>query len=193
MTRWGHGWTALGVLALLLAGCREPARDRAGTSERALSSGTTMALTLSSPAFHEGGQIPTRYTCDGSNRSPALGWSGEPAGTRSFALIVHDPDAPRGDFTHWVLFNLPAEAHALPEGVGASGAGEPGTNDFGELGYGGPCPPPGHGRHRYYFTLYALDIDRLPVHRGAKRGEVEAALRRHVLDQARLLGVFERR
>lgn len=155
-----------------------------------------MALTLTSTAFEDGAPIPIDYTCDGNDHSPPLRWSDAPAGTRSFALIMHDPDAPRGDFTHWVLFNVPADSQKIPEGAGAGGAGqgagEPGTNDFGKLGYGGPCPPPGHGRHRYLFDLYALDLDQLALEPGAKREEVEDALRQHTLGQARLTGVYER-
>lgn len=156
---------------------------------------TTLALT--SPAFGDGEPIPAEYTCDGSDRSPALRWSGAPDGTRSFALIVHDPDAPKGDFTHWVLFNIPADFQEIPEGAGAptgsAAIGDPGTNDFGKLGYGGPCPPPGHGRHRYYFTLHALDLGQLTVGRGAKRADVEAAIQGHTLAQTQLMGIYERR
>jgi hypothetical protein len=153
-----------------------------------------MAFSLTSTAFDDGAPIPSDYTCDASNRSPALRWSDVPAGTRSFALIMHDPDAPRGDFTHWVLFNLPAGLQELPEGAGAGqqAPGVSGVNDFSKVGYGGPCPPPGHGRHRYRFDLYALDLDRLALEPGATRAEVEAALRPHALGQAQVTGVYER-
>lgn len=152
-----------------------------------------MALTLTTTAFRDSESIPAEFTCDGADRSPELRWTGAPAGTRSFALIVHDPDAPRGDFTHWVLYNIPADILLIPEGVETSAIGDPGTNDFDKRGYGGPCPPSGHGRHRYYFTLYALDIGRLPAEKGAKRAEVEAEIEGRVLGQARLMGVYERR
>lgn len=189
---WGPGRAAIGLIALLLAGCRDAAVTRQHPTN-AYSGETTMALTLSSPALQHGDSIPTEYTCDGANHSPALQWSGAPDGTRSYALILHDPDAPRGDFTHWVLFNIPAGVQELPKGAKPGAVGEAGTNDFGKLGYSGPCPPPGHGRHRYYFVLYTLDLDRLPVSQGAKRASVETALRGHVLGQGQLMGVYERR
>jgi Raf kinase inhibitor-like YbhB/YbcL family protein len=104
-------------------------------------------------------------------------------------LIVRDPDAPKGDFTHWVLFDIPAHAREIQEGAVA---GVPGTNDFGRIGYSGPCPPRGHGRHRYFFSLYALDREHLGLRRGARRAEVEAAMRGHILGEAVLMGVYER-
>ncbi len=126
-----------------------------------------MTLTLTSPAFIEGGAIPSSYTCEGTDRSPTLAWIGVPPGTQSLALIVDDPDAPdprapKMTYVHWVLYNLPADAHGLPEAVAAAQL-PPGTregrNDWKRTGYGGPCPP--IGRHRYFFKLYALDT-RLP-------------------------------
>src|SRR5512143_456320 len=132
-----------------------------------------MTFTLTISAFAEGGLIPAKFTCEGANVSPELRWNDAPAGTRSFALIVDDPDAPVGTFTHWVLFDIPADRAALAMGTGAIGV--PGKNDFGRAGYGGPCPPRGHGPHRYYFTLYALDIASLKLKAGADRRKVEAA------------------
>src|SRR2546426_12557047 len=119
-----------------------------------------MSLELTSTAFRDGQSIPTKYTADGRNISPPLAWTDPPAGTKSFALICEDPDAPRGTFTHWLAFNLPAESRELPEGLSAE-ATRPdgslqGTNDFGKPGYGGPSPPPGKP-HRYVFQLLALD------------------------------------
>src|SRR5438046_1261428 len=119
-----------------------------------------MALELTSAAFEEGEPIPEQYTADGRNASPPLEWQNPPAGIRSLALICEDPDAPRGTFTHWVVFNLPAESQELGEGIPAAatlanGTAQ-GTNDFGKVGYGGPSPPPGKP-HRYFFKLYALD------------------------------------
>lgn len=155
-----------------------------------------MALTLTSTAFNDGAPIPTDYTCDGNARSPALCWSGAPEGTKSFALIVHDPDAPRGDFTHWIQFNIPGDIQEIPEGADTGGAqpapGDPGTNDFGKLGYGGPCPPHGHGQHHYVFDLYALDLDQLTIGADAKRADVEDAMRQHILGEAHLTGVYAR-
>lgn len=150
-----------------------------------------MAMRVSSPAFAEGATIPRRHTCEGEDRAPELNWSGAPPETRSFVLIMDDPDAPRGTFTHWVLFDLPASLSGLPEG--RPGVGVEGSNDFGRVGYGGPCPPSGHGPHRYFFRLYALDRESLGLPRGASRREVEAAMRGHVLAEGQLMGRYERR
>lgn len=150
-----------------------------------------MAITVSSSAFKQGATIPVRYTCDGENRAPELSWSGAPPNTRSFALIVDDPDAPGGTFTHWVLFDLPASIAGLPEG--APGIGIAGANDFGNAGYGGPCPPRGGGAHRYMFTLYALDVPSLQLQQGAGRRQVEAAMQGHIVAQGQLMGRYERR
>ncbi len=152
-----------------------------------------MAFKLSSPAFADGGNIPRLHTCEGADLSPALEWSGEPGGTGSFALIVDDPDAPVGTWNHWLLCDLPASTHTLPQGFKAGQAGESGTNDFGKLGYGGPCPPKGHGPHRYYFKLYALKVPSLGLRRGAKRAELDRALQGRVLAEAQWMGRYERR
>jgi len=153
-----------------------------------------MSFVLQTKAFPQGGEIPSKYTCSGENVSPALFWSGAPPATRSFALIVEDPDAPSGTFTHWIVYDLPAGAHQLPQNVSqtddVSGGGRQGRNDFRRTGYGGPCPPPGKP-HRYFFRLYALDsASNLPA--GASRQEVESALRGHVIAQAELMGKFAR-
>ena len=150
-----------------------------------------MAFTLTAAAFAEGGTIPAKFTCEGADVSPELRWSDAPGGTRSYALIVDDPDAPVGTFTHWVLFDIPADRASLAEGTGVVGV--TGKNDFGRAGYGGPCPPRGHGPHRYFFTLYALDVASLKLKAGADRRQVEAALRGHTLAQAQYLGHYERK
>lgn len=150
-----------------------------------------MQLTIK--AFKDGEMIPKRHTCDGPDLSPELEWSGEPEGTRSFALIMDDPDAPVGTWNHWLLWDIPAEVHHLPEGFQPGQLGVSGRNDFGRLGYGGPCPPRGHGAHRYYFRLYALDLETLSLPEGARRSELEKALRGHVLAEARYMGRYERR
>jgi Raf kinase inhibitor-like YbhB/YbcL family protein len=149
---------------------------------------------LSSTDFKDGSQIPAKCTCNGEGFSPKLAWSAPPARTASLALIVTDPDAPGRTFTHWVLYDLPAGTRTLTEGV--PGVGQlwdgalQGRNDFGEIGYGGPCPPPG-SPHHYVFTLYALDAKlNLPV--GATRAQVEAALKGHILASGRLVGIFQR-
>jgi Raf kinase inhibitor-like YbhB/YbcL family protein len=152
-------------------------------------------LQLTSSDFRHGEPIPPRHTCDAENRSPALVWTGVPVETRSFALICDDPDAPRGTWVHWVLYNLPAEAVELGTGVPPkpelpSGARH-GLNDFRDLGYGGPCPPPGKP-HRYFFRLHALDtmINLAP---GVTRADLEGAIAGHVLGTGTLMGTYERR
>ncbi len=150
-----------------------------------------MTLTLTSPAFAASDTIPKKFTCEGPNVSPELRWSDAPVNTQSYALIVDDPDAPVGTFTHWVLFDIPGDKLSLAEGESTSGLA--GRNDFGRSGYGGPCPPRGHGPHRYYFTLYALDVASLKLKMGATRREVETALRGHSLAQAQYLGRYERK
>lgn len=153
-----------------------------------------MALTLQTKAFPEGGEIPSKYTCTGEDVSPDLAWSGAPQGTKSFALIVEDPDAPSGTFTHWIVYDLPGSAHQLPENVAKaddlSGGGRQGRNDFRRSGYGGPCPPPGKP-HRYFFKLYALNTT-LNLRAGALKRDVESAMRGHVIAQAELMGKFGR-
>lgn len=147
-------------------------------------------FTLSSPDFTNGATIPARCTCDGSEEIPKLEWMHPPQGTGSFALIVDDPDAPNGTFTHWVKFNIPADVAAIT-GSGAEGVN--GKNDFQADDYGGPCPPPNHGPHRYYFRLYALDTDSLDLSAGAKREELEGKMAGHVLREAELMGTYERK
>ena len=151
------------------------------------------AMQLESSAFTSGQAIPQKHTCDAQDRSPALNWSDAPQGTKSFALIADDPDAPAGTWVHWVIFNLPAQTHGLPEGVPSTDSGAGGTqgrNDFGKPGYGGPCPPPGKP-HRYFFKLYALDST-LDLKAGAKKADLEKAMQGHILGQAELMGTYQR-
>jgi len=152
-----------------------------------------MSFSLRSTSFEEGGRIPRRNTCDGEDISPDLSWTDVPEKTASVALIVDDPDAPRGNWVHWVLFDLPPTVLGLPEKVPSKSVletgGVHGTNDFGRLGYGGPCPP--SGTHRYFFTLSALDVElRLPP--SSTREQVEKAMQGHVLAEARLTGRYSR-
>jgi Raf kinase inhibitor-like YbhB/YbcL family protein len=149
---------------------------------------TTMAFRLTSPAFSDGGDIPVRHTCDGSDVSPALTWVEVPEGTRSFALIVDDPDATAGDFTHWVTYDLSSELRELGEGAAPVTQGR---NSFGRTGYGGPCPPPADGAHRYRFTLYALDLPQLALAHGT-REELQAQMEGHVVATAQLVGRYRR-
>jgi len=153
-----------------------------------------MTFRFFSNAFPEGGSIPEIYTCQGADVSPALEWQGEPTGTLSFSLVVEDPDAPAGIWTHWLLYDLQPNVHQLSQGFKpASKLGLSGTNDFGKQGYGGPCPPRGHGPHRYFFRLYALDVHTLGLPAGVKRAELLEALKGHVLAEAQTMGRFERR
>jgi Raf kinase inhibitor-like YbhB/YbcL family protein len=145
-------------------------------------------FTLSSEAFAHGDEIPRRHTCEGEDISPALSWGDPPAATRALALIVDDPDAPRGTFTHWVAWNIDPMAGGLAEGESAPAEGR---SDFGTAGWSGPCPPPGHGVHRYFFRLHALDAE-VEVGFRAGRRELERAIAGHVLTTAELMGRYER-
>jgi Raf kinase inhibitor-like YbhB/YbcL family protein len=156
-----------------------------------------MSLNLTSRAFEAGSSIPARHTCDGDDVSPPLAWSGVPDGTRSLALVVDDPDAPdpaapQRVWVHWVLYNMPPDASGLEQGVESAelptGTRE-GLNDWKRTGYGGPCPPV--GQHRYFHKLYALDIV-LPDLGAPTRTGLEQAMQGHVLDQAELIGVYQR-
>lgn len=172
-------------------GERIGARNGASTHEE-----VTDSMRLTSTAFEDGGTIPRRHTCDDEDVSPALEWEGAPAGTVSFALVVHDPDAPRGDWVHWVIYDIPGHFNGLPEEVGPArrldslGEAAQGKNDFGRIGWGGPCPPPGKP-HRYVFTLTALD-GRLKIEPGGSREDVEEAARDHILATATLTGRYGR-
>jgi hypothetical protein len=152
-----------------------------------------MAFTLTSSAFTDGSSIPVWFTCDGANVSPELIWTAAPEAAKSFVLIADDPDAPSGTFTHWVLYDIPGTAHALPEAQKKDGIGRAGRNDFAKSGYGGPCPPRGHGAHRYFFTLSAVDIASLGLPDAATRQEVDAKMRGHVVGTAKVMGRYERK
>ena len=183
-------WRILLLLALLfavpfLASCRH--------DEQALVAASGAVLTLTSERLQDG-LVPKEFTCEGEDKSPALSWTAAPTGTESFALTVTDPDAPSGTFTHWVLYNLPANINGLPEGVPKQGqlahGGRQGKSDFGKVGYGGPCPPAGKP-HRYVFTLYALDT-MIDVPAGAPRDHLEAAMKGHVLAKGELTARYGR-
>jgi Raf kinase inhibitor-like YbhB/YbcL family protein len=151
-------------------------------------------MQLTSSAFADGDKIPKQYTGDGKDASPPLKWSGAPSGTKSLALICDDPDAPRGTWVHWVLYNLPPEITELPEGMldpkAVLGSALQGTNDFRKTGYGGPAPPPGKP-HRYFFKIYALDTV-LDLKAGASKKELESVMRGHILGQGQLMGTYGR-
>jgi len=151
-----------------------------------------MAFRLTSPAFADGADIPVRHTCEGENRSPRLTWSEAPEATQSFVLLMDDPDAPNGTFTHWVLYDIPPDTTELGENVPGATVGFSGRNSFGDAGYGGPCPPSGDPPHRYRFTLHALDIPSIGLSRDAEREQVEARMEGHVLGHTRLVGMYQR-
>lgn len=149
---------------------------------------------VKSNAFPAEGNIPPRYTCEGENISPELNWSGAPQGTKSFALVLHDPDAPKkGGYTHWVVFNIPGSETQIaengPKQARLPGGGTQGRNDSGALGYTGPCPP--SGTHRYIFHLYALDQE-LNLKEGASKEELEKALGKHVLGRTEVMGKYKK-
>jgi Raf kinase inhibitor-like YbhB/YbcL family protein len=159
-----------------------------------LRQGNAMPLILSSSAFGPQQAIPTRYTCDSINISPPLSWSGVPAGARSLALIVEDPDAPdpkrpQRVWVHWLVYNLPADCLGISEGGALPRGALTGRNDWNKTDYGGPCPP--IGRHRYFHRLYALDAA-LPDLKHPTRSQLEQAMQGHILDQAELVGTYQR-
>jgi Raf kinase inhibitor-like YbhB/YbcL family protein len=151
-------------------------------------------MTLSSVAFKDGGPIPAEYTCDGKNISPPLTWTGVPENTQSLALIVDDPDATGGVWTHWMVFNLPADTLNLQENFAKSPTAQTakqGRNDFKQTGYGGPCPPSGK-THRYYFKIFALDT-MLNLPPDASRKDIDAAMAKHVLSVGQMMGTYQRK
>jgi Raf kinase inhibitor-like YbhB/YbcL family protein len=180
-------WSATALLGGWIAGCG------AGHGESAKEK--PMSIEITSAAFAEGQPVPAKYTCQGRNLSPPLKWTGAPANTKSFALIADDPDAPVGDWVHWVLFNLtPATtelAEDMPQSQYLPGGARQGMNDFHRLGYGGPCPPPGKP-HRYFFKLYALDTI-LDLKPGASKQDLLGAMEGHLLAQGQLMGTYQRK
>jgi len=192
-TRHGHREASASVVgsAVLVAACI------VGYAAAPPPVSSAAAFTLTSATFENGTRIPAVHTCAGTDLSPSLKWTGAPATTRSFVLLVVDPDAPGGEFVHWVVYDLPAAWRALPSGVGpilrigGQGGGRQGVNGFSRIGYGGPCPPPGRVHH-YVFTLYALDVAQLPAPYGATGGLVKRALQGHILATAVLTGLFSR-
>jgi Raf kinase inhibitor-like YbhB/YbcL family protein len=145
-------------------------------------------MKITSSAFQEGGNIPSRFTCDGSDTSPPLQITGIPSEAKSLVLIADDPDAPGGLFTHWLVWNIPPQTNSIAEGSAPKGV--PGANDFGKSGYRGPCPPP--GTHRYSFKIFALDRE-LDLRAGAKRSQLDAAMKGHAIAQGELVGRYARR
>jgi Raf kinase inhibitor-like YbhB/YbcL family protein len=176
-----------GLLGLPIVGCNS---SNHSTSP---SGASVKTMKLESTAFAANQLIPTEYTCDGEDRSPPLNWSTPPERTQSLALIVDDPDAPAGTWVHWVVYNLPPNLRQLPEGIPSQPqlptGGIHGKNDFGQLGYGGPCPP--GGTHHYFFKLYALD-QTLNLTQGATKAELLKAMEGHILANAELMARYTR-
>jgi Raf kinase inhibitor-like YbhB/YbcL family protein len=176
---------------ILLASCeaRNKNSDQANGAT-AVENATLTKIPLTSDAFQNGQPIPAQYTCDSDDQTPALKWGEPPAGTKSFALVIDDPDAPKGTFRHWGVFDIPASARSIG---GEQKAGKEVSNDFGKPGYGGPCPPQGHGPHHYHFKLFALDVDTLNIGSDAKIVDIENAASKHAIAQGELIGTYERR
>jgi Raf kinase inhibitor-like YbhB/YbcL family protein len=170
------------IILILGAGCRASAPTQTPQGE------ADMSIQITSPAFEAGGTIPSKYTCDGADVSPPLNWSGVPDGAQSLALIVDDPDAPAKTWVHWVLHDLSPGIGGIEEGDFAGGV--QGRNDFGNVGYNGPCPP-GSSSHRYFFKLYALDA-RLGLDTTATKRQVEDAMKGHILSQGQLMAKYGR-
>ena len=174
-----------------LASCGASNRAANDTQEGGnVESATLAKLGLTSDAFQDGQVIPTQYTCDGMDQTPVLTWGDPPSGTKSFALVIDDPDAPSGTFRHWGVFDIPASARSIG---GAQHVGTEVTNDFGKPGFGGPCPPKGHGPHHYHFKVFALDTDKLEIPSGAKVKDVEDAAAKRAIARGELIGTYERR
>ena len=186
---WERVVPALIVIALASCGASDRAANQA-QEEAAVGNTTLGKLALTSDAFTGGQPIPARFTCDGAGEAPTLSWDDPPSGTKSFALVIDDPDAPSGTFRHWGVFDIPASARSLGN---AQRGGTEVVNDFGKPGYGGPCPPNGHGAHHYHFKLFALGADRLDLAADAKAADVEREAQKHALAQGELVGIYERR
>jgi Raf kinase inhibitor-like YbhB/YbcL family protein len=194
-THWRTRHAGVAVAAALFAGsCDGAGREGRQAALEKTGKEQAMSLTLTSPSFQHTQMIPLRFTCDGEDLSPELTWKGTPPKTASFLLICDDPDAPAGDWVHWVLYDLPADSSGVPEGTPRSerlpSGGVHGRNSWGKLGWGGPCPP--SGTHRYFFRLYAVD-GKLELEPGATKAQVLKAAEGRVLAQAELMGRYKRK
>jgi Raf kinase inhibitor-like YbhB/YbcL family protein len=174
-----------------LAGCGASNRaNQESNGGSTMDNATIARIELRSSAFEEGQPIPVQYTCDGEDKSPALSWGEPPPGTKSFALVVDDPDAPSGLFRHWGAYDIPASTRSLETG---QSIGRQAVNGFNKAGYGGPCPPPGHGPHHYHFKLFALDVAELGLPADAKIDQVESEAQKHAIGKGELIGTYERK
>jgi Raf kinase inhibitor-like YbhB/YbcL family protein len=179
------------ILAAAVASCgagNHPTNNMEGGT--VVENATLAKLSLISDAFKNGQPIPTQFTCDGADQTPVLRWGAPPEGTKSFALVIDDPDAPSGTFRHWGVFDIPASARSIGDG---KHIGSEVTNDFGKPGYGGPCPPKGHGPHHYHFKLFALNVEKLGLSPNAKVVDVEKAAQQHAIAEGELVGTYERK
>ena len=169
----------ISILSMLLINCQEKNMNK---------------MKLSSDAFTNEALIPSEYSCEGEDSSPFLEWDSAPSKTKSFALTCVDPDAPMGDWIHWIAWNIPTDRKSLPKNIDPADQSQfmQGTNSWGKTGYGGPCPPVNHGPHRYYFTIYALD-NVIPLDSSAQLGDLLQAIENHVLGKGELMGKYERR
>ena len=184
---------AVAMLAALiaLAGCDSKTRaTNEAQGGNAVENTTLTKLGLTSSAFQEGQPIPVQFTCDGANQSPPLSWDEPPQGTKSFAIVVDDPDAPGGTFRHWAAYDIPSSARSIAVGQQSESQA---LNDMGKAGYGGPCPPKGHGPHHYHFKLLALDVEKLGAPANAKVLDVENEATKHAIARGELIGTYERR
>ena len=171
--------------AVALVGCKS-----ASLSPSPPPGKSPQSVGVTSPAFSASSPIPAGNTCDGAEQSPGLSWTAMPDGVQSIAIIVDDPDAPQGTFTHWIVWNIAPDARTIGEGGnGGLGGGVSGTNDFGKTGYGGPCPPKGQ-LHHYHFKVYGLDA-KVDLRPSDKRADLDKALSGHVLAQGDLVGTFQ--
>ena len=186
---WQATAPALALLALASCGAKGADEARSGNAS-STTPAATARLQVSSDAFQQGQAIPAQYSCDGANRSPALHWSDPPAGTKSFALVIDDPDAPGGTFRHWGVYDIPASARGIAAG---QHLGSEVNNDGGKWGYTGPCPPKGNGVHHYHFKLFALNVERLGLGGKSKVADVEEASLAHATAQGELIGTYERK
>lgn len=181
------------LTSIALAACSSTTQPGTQTPTSSASPANKSALILTSTAFKEGQPIPRQYTCDGVNVSPPLEWTGVPRNAKTLAIIADDPDAPAGTWVHWVLYNTPAKNIGFVENVPATenlkAGGFQGKNDFGKIGYGGPCPP--SGTHRYFFKIFAVDTE-LPLKAGAAKADVEKAMEGHIVGQGQLMGTYSR-
>lgn len=182
-----HARTVALLIAFTIFGCKKADEESHAATTPTPTADTGPKLTVTTPAFLPGQKIPVEYTCDGKDVNPEITWSGAPAAAKSFLLIVDDPDAPVGTFTHWVIFDMPAPMNAIPEA--AAGIGTLGKNDFGNAKWNGPCPPKGK-EHRYFFKLFALDVEKLGLSDGVSRADVEKKIDGHVVAKGETMGTF---